>query len=133
MGPGPFMPPMPPGHMSILNFADDLDLTSGQIEKLIVIEKESKKVEEKVMSELRANMEDMRKEIDKDNPDGKKVDELINKISENHKVIMKNQFQSIIKIKSVLTKKQQQILKEKIKSESDKMMGKGFPGPPNYK
>jgi len=119
--------------MSILNFADDLDLTSGQIEKLIVIEKESKKVEEKVMSELRANMEDMRKEIDKDNPDGKKVDELINKISENHKVIMKNQFQSIIKIKSVLTKKQQQILKEKIKSESDKMMGKGFPGPPNYK
>lgn len=102
---------------SILSFAAELGLTPGQSEKLMTIEKESNVKSEKSSAELKEYMKQMREETEKDNPDENKIDEIINKISDNHKAFMKERFHDILKIKSVLSKEQREILRKKMQQE----------------
>ena len=119
---------MPPGHgISILNFAEELNLTGEQFEKLKAIEKESAAAEEKLARETRSLMEELRRETDKDNPDGKKLADIIDRITANHKAMLTSHVHDMIKIKSVLTKEQQKALKEMFQKHR-KMMKDGPPG-----
>jgi Spy/CpxP family protein refolding chaperone len=119
----PFMPGQPPPvqprgmQPSILAFAVELDLTAAQIEKLVAIEKESNAKAKKIHQEMKALMEQMRKETEKDSPDESKVDEIINRIAENHKLFMKERFHDMLQIKAVLTKDQREKMKKLMESE----------------
>lgn len=118
---GPMHPP------SILNFAEELNLTGDQFEKIKAIEKESSAIEAKNLKLMRKNMEDMRTELDKDSPDEKKLDAIIARLSDLHREMMTNQMHNMLKFKMLLTREQQKTLKDKFKRIG---MGvrKGFPG-----
>lgn len=121
---GPRGPMQPP---SILNFADELNLTGDQFDKIKAIEKASSAVEEKNRKLMRENMEKMKSEIDKDSPDEKKLDAIIAEMSVLQKEMMTNQVHNMLKFKMVLTKEQQKILKDMFKRNIHNNR-KGFPG-----
>jgi Spy/CpxP family protein refolding chaperone len=133
----PMMPSGPPRvgpgmQPSILNFAVELDLTAVQMEKLINIEKISSVKAKESMKEMKKLMEQMLEESEKDSPDEKIIDQIINKIAENHRVFMKQRFLDMQQIKAILTKEQQKKLKKLIEKGPENMRehGKNFPEMP---
>jgi Spy/CpxP family protein refolding chaperone len=125
-GPPDDMGFMSPGQPSIMNFVIELNLTSGQYEKLKAIEKVSRENMKKCMEELRFNMDAMRDELEKNMPDEKKLDVIIEKIAEDHRMVLKYMVRDMLSIKAVLTPEQQKILK-KLMEEKKKMMMKNRP------
>ncbi len=134
--PGQGMSPMmggPSGPPSILNLAVELNLSGEQFEKLKALEKESKPVEEKFRKETIKNMDAMRDEMDKDKPSEEKLDAIIEKIAQGHKQMLTHQTRNMLKMKSILTKQQQKMMKDKMESKMKdfKPYGKGGrPMPP---
>jgi Spy/CpxP family protein refolding chaperone len=122
-------PGMPPGGhgMSILNFAADLNISGEQFEKLKAIEKESSAAEEKLFKEARSLMDDMRKETEKDQPDEKTLDAVIDRISANHKQMLLMRVHNMMKIDAVLTRDQRKQLREKFIRGEKQMMKNGPP------
>jgi Spy/CpxP family protein refolding chaperone len=106
---GPGGPMQPP---SILNFAEELNLTGDQFDKIRAIEKETSTIEETNRKLMRKNMDKMQSEIDKAFPDEKKLDAIIAEMSVLQKEMMTNQVHNILKFKMVLTKEQQKMLKD---------------------
>jgi|GEM_PF-3544401 Spy/CpxP family protein refolding chaperone len=127
MGPGG--PGGPMRQPSILNFADELNLTGDQFDKIKAIEKESSPVEEKNRKLMRKNMEKMKSEIEKDSPDEKKLDAIIAEMSVLQKEMMTNQVHNMLKFKMVLTKEQQKMLKDMFKRNihNNRSSRTGFP------
>jgi Spy/CpxP family protein refolding chaperone len=121
---GPGGPMQPP---SILNFADELNLTGDQFDKIKAIEKETSAVEEKNRKLMRKNMEKMKSEINKDSPDEKKLDAIIAEMSVLQKEMMTNQVHNMLKFKMVLTGEQQKMLKDMFKRNINNDR-KGFHG-----
>jgi Spy/CpxP family protein refolding chaperone len=121
--PGPWhVPPVPP---SILNLAADLDFTPAQVEKLMEIEKNSKKNMEMIQEEFKKLMARMQDEMEKDNTDTVKINALIDKMSLNHTAMLKARTRDMLAIKAVLTKQQ----REKMRKIFKRPAGHGSGGP----
>ncbi len=124
VNPGNMPPPGPP---SILNLAAELDFTPAQVIKLMAIEKNSRKLMEKIITEFKKLMGRMRDEMDSETPDQTKINALIDKMSANNSAMLHARTEDMLAIKAVLTKEQ----REKMKKFFHKMpMGGRPPGGP---
>jgi Spy/CpxP family protein refolding chaperone len=129
------MPPEPPSGMqnpgmhamSVLNFASDLNITGDQFEKLKALEKESSTADNALLKQLDSFMNDMRNELDKDEPDMKKLDAITDQIASLNKEMLKSRISNMLKIRSVLTRDQQKKLKESIKAKMKRFSKEHFP------
>ncbi len=90
----------------ILHLSEELNLTGEQIEKIRKIQGDSKKETSNLRKEIKKSMDALQEEFKKSKSDKDKINNLINKISDNQKRLMLIRSEQMLKIKEILTEKQ---------------------------
>ena len=131
MGPGP----QPDEHKlglgteGVLNFSKELGLTDEQIAKLKEIREKSKKEVFNLRNEIKTSIWDIQDELKKSNADKNKINNLVDKVSDNQKKLMKIRIEQFFEVKKILTEEQFKKLSKLIeerKKEFKKKFNKKF-------
>ena len=107
------------GPRMILAMASELNLTADQMDKIkkLIDTMPAKKGEKE---ELKGDVDAVREEMQKDNPDQAKIDSIIDKASEKHKARIKEMLKNKAAIDAILTPEQKEILKKKMEERKKK-------------
>lgn len=89
-----------------LKFAEELGLSSGQIEKLRDLKDSSKRKVADLRHEIRKYRWDIQDELKSKRPDKEKMSKAINGIAENQKTLMQISVDQMLEVKKILTDEQ---------------------------
>ncbi len=89
-----------------LRFAEELGLSSGQIEKLQNLMDSSKKKVADLRHEIRKYRWDIQDELKSKGPDKQKIDKAIDGIAENQKKLIQIRVSQMLEVKKILTDEQ---------------------------
>lgn len=104
----------------VLAMASELNLTTDQMERLKKITDETP-AKGAVKDDMKADMEAMKAEMQKDTPDEAKINTIMDKMADNHKAAMKNRLKTVLAVHAILTKEQREILKKKMEEKKENM------------
>ncbi len=94
------------GMARIEEFVEELDLTDEQIDQIIEIKADARDAMQKNRSEMRGLREEMRLELQKDEPSKENLYSLIDKIADLEKAGKKLRIDNMLAIRKVLTEEQ---------------------------
>lgn len=102
---------------------EEIGLTEEQQSKLAGLRESQKEGSRAIRSEMRAKHEEMKNELDKPVSDNKKVEQLVNDMTDLYRQKTNNRVKGVLDIKSVLTPEQFQLLNEKMEAEKKTWKG----------
>ncbi|KPL01277.1 MAG: hypothetical protein AMJ91_00520 [candidate division Zixibacteria bacterium SM23_73_3] len=120
-------PPCP----SLMDMADELGLTDGQVENIREIQYNFKKTEIGLRAELKTSRLELRHLMMKENPSQKEIGRLVDRIAEAQKKVLKQNVDRKLALKEILTPEQFEKFIQMKRERGKGKMGRGPKFPPH--